>query len=484
MPLLPGVLEVRALRQTAKMAVIGARHRKNDTRRQALGYRNDTLPAALWNTSVNDAGHLEIGGCDSVHLARDFGTPLHVVNKDRLVADFERFHGAFARCWPEVILGTSYKTNPLPGVIRQLHQLGSWAEVISHFELWLAIQLGMPGGRIIYNGPGKTRESIRLAVGHDLALINLDNASEVDQVAAEAQALGRIQKVGIRVVTSVGWSGQFGNSIASGEALAMARRIVASDGLSLAGLHIHLGTGLKHLPTYLQAIREVCVFAQILQSELGVTLSYLDFGGGFGVPTVRPMDEWDQRLQANGYPPGPIDPSANPTPETFAQAVTGLLREFYDPGHPGNCPTLIFEPGRAITSSAQTLLLSVIAIKPGPNGSRKVILDGGKNITIPLGYELHEVLPASKMNSPYGGQHQLYGPLCHPGDILVLWKRLPDLEPGDVVAIMDAGAYFIPNQMNFSNPRPAVVMAHDGTAELIRAREQFDDIVRLDQLVD
>ncbi len=90
------------------------------------------------------------------------------------------------------------------------------------------------------------------------------------------------------------------------------------------------------------------------------------------------------------------------------------------------------------------------------------------------------MLPASRMNARYDGRHHLYGPLCHPGDYLVLWKRLPALQPGDIVAVMDAGAYFIPNQMNFSNPRPGVVMVSDGKAELIRAQERFEDVVRLD----
>ena len=225
---------------------------------------------------------------------------------------------------------------PLPGVIRQLHQLGSWAEVISHFELWLAIKLGVPGERIIYNGPGKTREHPPRR-GPPARPHQPRQCLRGGSGRAEARALGRVQKVGIRVVTSVGWSGQFGNSIAAGEALAMARRIAASDALTLAGLHIHLGTGLKHLPTYLQAIREVCVFAQTLRPNSVPTLSYLDFGGGFGCQRSGQWTSGTSACRQTATRPGRSTRAPTP-PEAFAEAVTGLLREFYDPGHPENCP--------------------------------------------------------------------------------------------------------------------------------------------------
>jgi diaminopimelate decarboxylase len=144
----------------------------------------------------------------------------------------------------------------------------------------------------------------------------------------------------------------------------------------------------------------------------------------------------------------------------------------------------VFEPGRAVTSSAQTLLLWVLALKPATAFTR-AILDGGKNIAIPTGYELHELLPASRMHATYDNMVQLYGPLCHPGDVLLRCKRFPGVAPGDVVALMDAGAYFVPNQMNFSHPRPAAVMVEPGRCDLIRERRHsrisFGDAERIEE---
>jgi len=184
---------------------------------------------------------------------------------------------------------------------------------------------------------------------------------------------------------------------------------------------------------------------------------------------------------ANDYPPRAIDPAATPTIDAFAEAIGALMRDYQgEVGAATAAPTLILEPGRAITSQAQALLLRVLAVKQGDRGTFKVILDGGKNIALPTGYEMHELLPASSMNAAYDAPHSFFGPLCHPGDVLMRAKPFPSVRPNDVVALMDAGAYFIPNQMNFSNPRPAAAMVDAGEHWLVRARESFEDIVRLD----
>jgi diaminopimelate decarboxylase len=140
----------------------------------------------------------------------------------------------------------------------------------------------------------------------------------------------------------------------------------------------------------------------------------------------------------------------------------------------------MFEPGRALTSQSQVLLLSVIRAKTLGSGERALILDGGRNITMPLGWEFHEILPATRMGIAETETQSLFGPLCHPGDVVGLHRSLPRLAAGDVVAIMDAGAYFVPNQTNFSNPRPAIVGVRDGVVSVLRKRERFEDIVRND----
>ena len=468
-----------ATKGAVKKILIRSVHARNERERSRLQQNNGIAPAA-WGASVNAAGHLVIDGFDIAELAAEFGTPLHVVSRARLLADYARFESSFKKLYPKTAIGYSYKTNPLPGVINVLHDAGALAEVISHFELWLALELGVSPERIIFNGPGKTRDAIELAVNRGISMINVDGLAEVDEIAQAALAARHTQNVGVRVITSVGWSSQFGLSIAAGHAMEAFRRMRRHPQLLPAGLHFHLGTGIRDVSIYLQAVRETLEFAQALRSELGVHITQLDLGGGFGVPTVRPFTEWDTRLTLNGRAPGPVDVEAAARPGDYARGIVDLVLKYY-PANADTSPTVIFEPGRAITSSAQCLVLRVLAIKEDRSGVSNVILDGGKNIAMPLGYEVHELLAVTGAADARACTYNFYGPLCHPGDLHFRSKVFRKVKEGDLVAIMDAGAYFIPNQMNFSHPRPGVVMVDDGRATILRHRESFDDVVRLDE---
>lgn len=475
----PRMALLSPLRARAARLLIDQRHRLNQVRRQALGLQ-EGLPPQAWGASVSALGHLEIGGCDVSDLAREFGTPLLVIDRCKLEADYHRFRNSFLALHPQIDIGFSYKTNPLPGVISVLHELGALAEVISHFELWLALKLRVAPERILFNGPGKGREAIELAVGRGVKLINLDGLEEIGVVAAAARSAGRRQHVGVRVVTSVGWSAQFGLSIRAGDAFEAFRRLRHEQDLLPIGLHVHLGTGIRDVQTYLQAVGEVMAFASELRSQLGVEISYFDFGGGFGVPTVRPFDAWDERLMRHGRPPAPIDIDAAPSPAAYARGVVETVRRFHPPA--GAQPTLAFEPGRALTSSAQCLVLRVLTVKRGKADTPIVILDGGRNLALPASYENHELLPVTRAGQKAARRYDFYGPLCHPNDCLLTQKLFPLVEPDEFVALMDAGAYFVPNQTNFSHPRPAAVMVANGSAKLIRRRESFDDMVVRDRL--
>jgi diaminopimelate decarboxylase len=468
------------LRQRLKMALLRAHHRRNEALLERLGQAAG-IPPSEWGARFDDAGELEIDGCNVASLAREFGTPLHVVSSARLKADFDEFAGSFRRLHPNVEIAYSYKTNPLPGVLAELHRLGALAEVISHFELWLALRLGVPPERILFNGPGKTAAAIDLAVGRGIRLINVDSLPEIDEVAAAAARAGGRQLIGVRIITSVGWSGQFGLSLASGDAFEAFRRIRSHPQLAAVGIHFHLGTGIRDVEIYLRALREMLLFSERLRNELGVRVSHFDLGGGFGVPTVRPYSVWDQRLIANGMPPGPVDVGAAMRPADYSSRIMDLVNEHLRGRTDEPAPTIYFEPGRALTSRAQCLVLKVVAVKESVGGRPKVILDGGKNVAMPTGYEAHELLPVTGGALERDCSIDFFGPLCHPADQLFIAKRFRRLVPGDLVAVMDAGAYFVPNQMNFSHGRPAAVMVRSGRHELLRERETFDDIVSLDR---
>ncbi len=470
---------LRTVKQTVKHALAQRVLREDELRRAKLPSIGGGLPPELWDARIDAHGELLFGDVPLNQLAAEFGTPLHVVDRRRLESNVRNFLAPFAELGSQVALATSYKTNPLPGVLSVLHEAGTWAEVISHFELWLALRLGVDPSRILFNGPGKDAEGIDLAVQHGIRLINADSREELDRIADSARRQGRVQDVGLRVVASVGWSGQFGLSMSRGDAWDAMRNLKREPWLQPRGLHLHLGTGLKDRDLYLQAIRETLEFGRRLASELDIVIDCYDFGGGFGVPTVRTRDDWDARLESLGHPARLALPDDCPKPAEYAAAILPLIREFFPAGNTVQ-PQFLFEPGRAITSDAQLLLLSVLGTKPAPDGVTQVIFDGGKNVALPLEWETHQIFATSRLNESETPLHDLFGPLCHPGDVLCRRRKFPRLRAGDVVAVMDAGAYFVPNQMNFSLPRPAAVLLEEGQPRVIRRRERFEDLVHLD----
>lgn len=464
------------LRQAVKRIVMRALNRYD--KRDATAMR---LEPSEWGLDVDASGTLMWDGCSMAELAREFGTPLYVVSRKRLERAYREFYNAFASRYSHVEVAYSYKTNPLPEVIRTLHEFGAAAEVISELELWLALRLGVPASRIIFNGPAKTPTALDLAVRSGIKLINIDGPAEIEQIDALARRYGHRQRVGVRLTTSVGWSSQFGFGLSNGAALDAFRAIRDSSHLVPCGLHLHLGTGIRAVSLYLEAIGELLSFARRLRAELGIEIEHVDIGGGFGVPTVRPFSGFDMRLLANGFPIKPPDPLCAPTASEYASGIAELLGRYYDL-RSDKVPELILEPGRAITSAAQCLLVKVIGLKPGDRHGRFAILDGGKNITMPMGYEYHEAFVATRANERPTTRYTAFGPLCFPEDVLFRHRDMPSLQVGDILVLMDAGAYFVPNQMNFSNPRPSAVLVADGRPQLIRERESFEAVVRLDKV--
>ena len=437
------------------------------------------LPYELWDISSGQKGHMKIQGCDCVDLAKQYGTPLHVIGKNRLEKNYLTFYNSFRKWYPRIEIHYSYKTNPIPGVIRALHEFGAGAEVVSPYELRLALTLGVPPERIIYNGPGKTDDGLSIAVSNNIRLINIDGLSEIETIDRLARQIGHKQQVGLRVITSVGWKSKFGFSIENGDAFRAYQRLNELQNIIPCGLHFHLGTGITNINVYLRAIKETIDLSMLLKRQLGITLRYFNFGGGFNVPTVRSFSKFNKLLGGNYLVQETKVRDSHPLNE-YGRAITELFGRFYPPSL-DDPPTIILEPGRAITSSAQALLLKVLDTKPPLNGLVDVILDGGNNFAAPLKWECHEVIHASNMKALPDKFYRLFGPLCTPDDVLFLFKRLPLLKRGDILAIMDAGAYFSSMQSNFCFfPRPPAVLLKDLHHELIRKRETFEDMIAQD----
>jgi diaminopimelate decarboxylase len=436
------------------------------------------LPIELWGMHVDADDRLCYAGRDVLGLVAEHGqTPVHLLDVARLDANLAALSSSRAEVY------YSFKTQPLPWIVKRLVSRGAGAEVISEYELHLALHIGVPPDKIIYNGPGKSDASIRLAVERGILLFNINHLEEIDRVVRVARELGRKVRVGVRVVTSSGWSSQFGCSIASGEAMAAYQRALAYPELEVVGLHSHRGHHLFGEPQVRSFVGEVLAFADALHAKLGFVPHVLDLGGSFGVPTVRVMSDVDRRLtQTLLTPVGGPDLTKRLKPEEYVRVVASAVDDHFRARN-WPAPRIAIEPGRALTGNTQALAARVMTLRESSDGFTYAVLDAGINIAGLLRQELHQIFRVSDFRVGASNTDTLYrlvGPICQPGDVIYPCVRLPALAEGDVLLIMDSGAYFEPDSTSFSFGRPATVAIEGGETQTIRRAESFDDMIHRD----
>lgn len=444
--------------------------------RAALAGRPALAPDT-WGLTVDPQRGLCAEGIGLRDLLTRWGSPLHVVLAERLsrnvAAIGETTDGA-----PACELFYSCKTNPVAGVLELLRAQGAGVEVASPYELWLAQRVGFRPDRIIYNGPAKSEASLREAVARDVLLINVNHAEEVALLARIACEVGRRPRVGIRVAMPGGWSGQFGVPIDQGAALAAYGAALDSGVLDVVGLHAHRGTLIRTRDDLFAFADAVLDFVDELHATLGLSLRIVDFGGGLAVPTVDSVHPRARRLNwLFGVPLPAPDPARTLSLGAYARELSARVRARARRGG-WPVPRIVVETGRAMTADTQLLLASVVALNRS-NGRTWAILDAGINVAEPVQHEYHQLFalrPEREAEAPY----VVTGPICSPADVLYPAARLPALRPGDGVAIMDSGAYFVPFANSFSFPRPGIVLVRDGQDVLLRRAERYDDLTALD----
>ena len=432
-----------------------------------------------WGLARTPAGDLELHGLRLHDLGAKWGFPLHIVNAERLRENARRFlavpEGRSAGC--EVFY--SYKTNPVPGVLRELHDAGLGAEVISHYELWLARQMGVPPARIVLNGPGKSDTAITEAIKAEIQLLNVNHREEIARVAAIAGQLGRRPRVGTRVTVDQGWSGQFGVPVAGGLALRAYEEAFASPHLDVVGVHAHRGGMIRSREDATSFVRAVLDFVGDLHQRTGRWLEVLNFGGSLATPTVRGLSSRELRLNRTFRRElEPAVPSQALTMEDYLGLLTGAVEAFSVERRKPR-PRIFLEPGRAVTGDAQMLLTSVLSLKKD-GATTFLILDAGINLAESCRSEYHALLPATGVERPPTAVYTVVGPICTPGDTLYGAARLPPLQAGDSLLIMDVGGYFVPFATSFSFPQPAIVMVDAGNVRVLRRGERFEDLVDRD----
>jgi diaminopimelate decarboxylase len=404
-----------------------------------------------------------IDGVAVSELIEKFGSPLFVFSENTVRMRYREVHRAFSVRYPKVQLAWSYKTNYLDAICSIYHQEGSMAEVVSEMEYDMARRLGVPGERILFNGPYKPPAAVRRAF-EEGAKVHIDHYDELYDAEGIARAMGRKVGVAIRVNMDTGiyprWD-RFGFNYDSGEALDAARRIAASDYLSLVGLHCHIGTFILEPEAYRKAAAKLATLALDLYKSTGVAIEYVDLGGGFA----------SRATLHEQYAPG-VD--STPPIDDYAEAISSELLAASWPL--GKLPTLFLETGRAMVDEAGFLITRVVGNKRLAGGHRALVVDAGVSSLFTSFWYRHEVLPVADR----GGMLEetvVYGPLCMNIDVVRPSVLLPPLESGDALVVRPVGAYNVTQWMQFIRYRPQVLLIGvDGQVEIIRRGEKIEDI--------
>lgn len=406
----------------------------------------------------------------SVHaMMEQYGSPLFVISERTIRNNYQNAVRAFTTRYPKVQFAWSYKTNYLNAVCKIFHQEGSWAEVVSGFEYQKALGNGVPGDKIIFNGPEKTNEELKIAADNG-SLIHIDHFDELYQLIEISDTLKRKPRVAIRVNMDTGvyplWD-RFGFNYENGQAWSAITKIVNSGKMELTGLHCHIGTFMLSVNAYATAVKKLGDLAWRCKTQLNNPVLYIDLGGGF--PSSNTL--------RGSFLPGTDNV---PTVDEFAEAITSQLLLL---GFSANeLPLLMLESGRVLVDDAGYLLSTVLANKRLSDGRRATILDAGVNILFTSFWYDHKITPAQEFTQ-HTEDMALYGPLCMNIDVVRQSVNLPLLNRGDKVVVHKVGAYNMTQWMQFIQMRPNVVLVDEnGETHLIREAEKLEYLERLEKV--
>lgn len=410
--------------------------------------------------------HLVFGGVDVVHLAEMYGTPVYVTDENELRTNFRSYKNAFVTANTDTDIYYAVKANGNLAILRILASEGAGADVFSGSELHLAKSAGIPVDKILFNGNSKSEEELREAVESNVK-VSVDSLDELQALSAIAVEMRKEPEIAIRVNPDV--SPAVHPKIATGlreskfgipfyETVSACEEAKRLPNIALTGIHCHIGSQILDLSVFSEATEKMMTLVEELY-EKGIELEFVDLGGGLGIGHSKEEKE------------------IAPTPKDLAEVILPTFESRMQ--SLGINPKLILEPGRSIVGHASILVSRVNTVKQAHKNF--VAIDAGFNLFLrPVMYDAyHEVVVANKLNEQASVLCTVVGPVCESGDIIAKDRMLPEVERGDLVAILDAGAYgFSMSSQYNGRPRCAEVLVCDGKVDLIRAKESVEDLMR------
>lgn len=434
--------------------------------------------AARHGYGVDASGHLLIGGCNAVALAREFGTPLHVIDEDRFRANCRAYREALAAVYgPTGRPLYASKALCVVATCQLAHREGLGIDVASGGEIHTALRAGVPSADLFFHGNNKTPAELEYALTAGIGRIIVDNEYELDLLDALTQRLGLDAQIQLRLTPGIephthkairtgGVDSKFGFGLLDGSAHQAVARASRMARVRLRGIHAHIGSQAFDLEPFRMSAAALVEFAAKVRDDLDVIIEEINCGGGLGI-----------RYLSADEPPSIAD---------FVETVAGTVKES-TARHHLNPPTLFVEPGRSIVGDAGVTLYTVGAIKAIPGIRTYVSVDGGmyENPRPALYGARYEAVRADRPADPPSQTVALAGQCCESGDVLIWEAAIPPVAGGDVLAVFATGAYTYSMGSNYNRfPRPAVVLAGGGRARVIVARETYEEIAGRDVSLD
>ncbi len=428
--------------------------------------KRDLSSAYPLGSSVNEKGHLVVGGCDVVDVAGQFGTPAYVYEEDDMRSRARTYLDSFSKRIENFEVIYASKAFPATSACSLFADIGLSVDVASGGELFLALKGGFPPDRIYMHGNNKTPTELEYAFDSDVGHLILDSFDEVQLVQKLCAERNRVQKVMIRVTPGIKPSthsyiqtgqldSKFGFGLEDGLAAGAVDQVMGSDNLELVGVHAHIGSQIFELESYHKAIH---ILAEFVSSRNGFECKVLNVGGGLGIAYT---DE-DEPASIESY----VDVK-----------VRGISEEF-DP-----VPKILIEPGRSLVGNAGITLYTVGMIKEIPGVRTYVAIDGGMSDNLrPMLYGAkYQAVIANKMDKPADQTATIAGMHCESGDVIVKDATIQRPESGDLLVTPATGAYGHAMANNYNGAtRPPVIFCKDGDAREVIRRESREDLAARD----
>ena len=414
------------------------------------------------NIKINDKGHLDIGGADACDIADEYGTPVFVIDENRIRDNYQRFYNAFSKYYPDFKVFYACKANTNLAVLKILEDEGCCIDAVSPGEVYISRKMGFPGDRILFTGNNITNDELKYVLDQG-AVLNIDSVSALKRLAEIIEPNGL--KISFRVNPMVG-AGHHDHCITGGvmskfgimdnEAVEV-YKLAKELGFNPIGMHSHIGSGILDPEPFKLAIESTMDIAGKVHKEAGIDFEFVDFGGGVGIPYTPEENTVD------------IDRFAKENVELFKEKLAE-----YDRGN----PTMYLEPGRYLVGDASVLLVRVNSVK---ESYRKFIgVDAGFNTLLrPAMYDsYHHIVVANNMNAPVKEEIDIAGNVCESGDLFARDRPMPEIKEGDLLGILNAGAYGFTMSSNYnSRPLTPEVLVENGNCHLVREKETFDDLM-------